>query len=231
MTARRVFATCSLPLAQIKAVRQASGVSVNDVVLGVVAGALRAWLDARGEYPSGPLIAGVPVGTDSGGDVRLGGNRVSNLFTSLCTDIADPLERLHAISRVTAEAKIVQRTLGEDMLADWVQFTPPAPFNAAMRAYSRLRAASWHRPPFNVIVSNVPGPREQVTLGGAALLDLYSVGPILGGIGLNVTAWSYTDRMNFSLLSCPDLLADLRPLADEFAPALDELTRRTEVAT
>lgn len=229
ISARRLFATCSLPLEAIKAVRKAAAVSVNDVVLAVVAGALRSWLDARGEHRSGPLIAGVPVGThDPAAEPRLGGNQVSNLFTSLGTDIADPVQRLAEISRVTAEAKIVQRTLGPDMLADWVQFTPPGPFSLAMRAYSRLHAASWHRPPFNVIVSNVPGPREPVTIGGAALSDLYSVGPILEGIGLNVTAWSYVGSMNFSLLTCPELLADLRPLADGFAPALEELLTATE---
>ena len=229
ITARRVFATCTLALGEIRAVAKGFGVSVNDVVLAVVAGALRAWMDARGEHPSGPLIAGVPVGADPpGGPPRLVGNNVSNLFTSLATDVDDPRERLRIIHEVTAEAKIVQRTLGPTMLADWVQFTPPAPFSAAMRLYSRLRAARLHPAPFNVIVSNVPGPREAVTIAGTPLRDLYSVGPILEGVGLNVTAWSYTDRMNFALLSCPDLLPDLRALADAFAPALEELVRSRE---
>ena len=229
ITARRVFATCTLALGEIRAVAKGFGVSVNDVVLAVVAGALRAWMDARGEHPSGPLIAGVPVGADPpGAPPRLVGNNVSNLFTSLATDVDDPRERLRIIHEVTAEAKIVQRTLGPTMLADWVQFTPPAPFSAAMRLYSRLRAARLHPAPFNVIVSNVPGPREAVTIAGTPLRDLYSVGPILEGVGLNVTAWSYTDRMNFSLLSCPDLLPDLRALADAFAPALEELVRSRE---
>ena len=85
-----------VPLAEIKEVRRRHGVSVNDVVLAVVAGALRAWLDARGERPSRPLVAGVPVGTDApGSGPRLGGNRVSNLFTSLATDVDDPHQRLH----------------------------------------------------------------------------------------------------------------------------------------
>ena len=109
------------------------------------------------------------------------------------------------------------------MLVDWVQFTPPAPFSALLRRYSASGTASRHAPPFNVIVSNVRGPAEPVTIAGAALRDLYSVGPILEGIGLNVTAWSYVDRLNVSLLSCPDLLPDLAPLVAELRPALDEL--------
>jgi diacylglycerol O-acyltransferase len=172
------------------------------------------------------LLAGVPISSDKPeDDVRLSGNKVSNLFTSLATDVDDPHERLRTISRVTAEAKIVQRTLGPNMLVDWVQFSPPGPLSAAMRAYSNRRAAARHRPPFNVIVSNVRGPADEVTIAGATLTDLFSVGPILEGIGLNVTAWSYVDRLNISLLSCPDLISDLAPLVAEIRPALDELRK------
>ncbi|MEJ7834314.1 MAG: wax ester/triacylglycerol synthase family O-acyltransferase [Nocardioides sp.] len=224
LTARRGFATCTLPMNEIKDVRRQHGVSVNDVVLAIVAGALREWMEERGELPRSPLTAGVPVGTDlPGAPVRLTGNRVSNLFTTLATDVDEPGKRLAEIARVTAESKAVQRTLGHDMLTDWVQYTPPAPFTAAMRLYSRTRAASMHPAPFNVVVSNVPGLRETAEFSGTALDDFFSVGPILEGIGLNVTVWSYADRMNFSLLSCPDLLADLGPLVARFGPALDAL--------
>ena len=86
-----------------------------------------------------------------------------------------------------------------------------------------MRGAALHNPPFNVVVSNVRGPGESVTIADARLVDLFSVGPILEGIGLNVTAWSYDGRLNFSLLGCPDLVEDLRPIADGLAPALAEL--------
>jgi diacylglycerol O-acyltransferase len=222
---RRSFATVALPLDELKAARHAHGVTLNDVVLGVVSGALRRWLTTLGERPTSSLTAGVPVGTDPpGGPPRLEGNRLSNMFTTLATDVDDPHERLLTISRVTDAAKLVHSTLGPDMFIDWVQFTPPAPFGAVMRLYSRVRAASWHPAPFNVVVSNVAGPREELWLGDSRLVDLFSVGPILEGIGLNVTGWSYQDRMNFSVLSCPDLVPDLAPLVAEFAPALRELT-------
>jgi diacylglycerol O-acyltransferase / wax synthase len=224
LTAKRSFTTASLPLAEIKEVRSCHGVSVNDVVLAVVAGALRLWLDDRGELPERALVAGVPVATDPpGSGPRLGGNRVSNLFTSLATDVKDPHARLHRISRTTSASKVVQQTLGPRMLIDWVQFAPPAPLSAAMRLYSRTRAASHHPAAQNLVVSNVPGPREHVTIGGTRLDDLFSVGPILEGTGLNVTAWSYVDRMNLSLLGCPSLVDDLASLADRLRPALDEL--------
>lgn len=229
LTPRRSFGTVTLPLADVKAARTAHpGATLNDVVLAIVGGAMRAWLDERGEHPSAPLMAGVPTATDPAGAVpRLHGNRVSNLFTSLATDVDDPHERLRAISRITVHSKEIQRQLGPQMLTEWTQFTPPAPFSAFMRLYSRLRAASWHAAPFNVIVSNVPGPREPAHIGAAELADLFSVGPILEGIGLNVTVWSYVDRMNFSLLTCPDLIDDLAPLTAHFRPALDALLAPT----
>lgn len=224
LTPRRSFATAALPLGELRQVRQAHDVTLNDVVLAVVSGALRRWMGLHGERPSAALVAGVPVGTDDPeAPPRLGGNRVSNLFTSLATDVDDPVERLRTISRTTTESKVVQRTLGPTMLVDWVQFTPPAPFSAALRHYSRAGTAARHAPPFNVVVSNVRGPGEPVTIADARLCDLWSVGPILEGIGLNVTAWSYVDRLNVSLLSCPDLVADLPELTAQLRPALDEL--------
>lgn len=228
LASRRNFATCTLSLTDLKTAKNAHGVTLNDVVLGVVSGALRRWLTSRGELPAKSLTAGVPVGVDPPGQPpRLSGNRVSNMFTTLATDVADPHERLRTISRVTDAAKLQQRTLGPNILIDWTQFTPPAPFAVVMKLYSSLGAASWHPAPFNVVVSNVAGPREELMLGDSRLVDLFSVGPILEGIGLNVTAWSYQDRMNFTLLSCPDLIPDLAPLIDEFAPALAELTKET----
>jgi WS/DGAT/MGAT family acyltransferase len=228
ISSRRSFATASLSIAEVRAVRKATGVSFNDVVLGIVSGAMVAWLEEQGEHPASSLTAGIPVATDrTGGEPRLAGNRVSNMFTSLCTDVKDPVERLHAISQVTAQAKVMQETLGLKMLEDWVQYTPPAVFSLFMRAYSRLGGADHHRAPFNVVVSNVPGPTSPVFVGAARLTDLYSVGPILEGIGLNITVWSYLDRLNFSALACPDTLPDLPGLVKHLAPALAELTAAT----
>lgn len=225
----RSFATVTLPLAELKRVRaQHHGVdhpvTLNDVVLAITSGALRRWMADHDERPSSSLLAGVPVSADERDAVpRLGGNRVSNLFTTLATDIDDPTDRLRQIADTTSHAKRIQAQLGTSILADWSQFTPPRPFAAAVRAYSRIRAASWHPAAFSAIVSNVPGPREPAAVGGARLADLFSVGPLVDGIGLNVTVWSYVDRMNFSLLACPDLLPDVHVLASYFPDALAEL--------
>lgn len=225
LTPLRSFATVTLPLAELKRIRaQHDGVTLNDIVLATVSGALRRWMADHDEHPSSSLLAGVPVSADERDAVpRLGGNRVSNLFTTLATDIDEPVARLRKISETTVHAKRLQAQMGASILADWSQFTPPRPFAAAVGAYSRLHAASWHPAAFSAIVSNVPGPREPATVGGARLADLFSVGPLADGIGLNVTVWSYVDRMNFSLLACPDLLPDVQVLASYFPAALTEL--------
>jgi diacylglycerol O-acyltransferase len=232
LTPRRSFATVTLPVADLKSVRtkheSIGGLTLNDVVLAVTSGALRRWLDAHGEHPDGSLVAGVPVGMDAGGaELRLTGNNVSNMFTTLATDVDDPTERLRVISATAKHAKAMNQHLGTS-LAEWSQFTPPAPVAAFMRAYSRHRGARFHAAPFSAIVSNVPGPRERLKVGGAHLSDVYSVGPLVEGIGLNVTVWSYVDRMNFSLLACPDLLPDVEVLASYFPAALAELLGEPE---
>ena len=230
LTPRRSFATVTLPLADLKEVRSRyddlGPITLNDVVLAVTSGALRRWLDLHGERPRTSLTAGVPVGLDPrDSDPRLFGNNVSNLFTTLATDVEDPAERLRVIAETARRAKEVNQRLGSS-LVEWSQFTPPAPVAALVRAYSRYRGARFHSPPFSAIVSNVPGPRERVKIGGAHLADVFSVGPLVEGIGLNVTVWSYVDRMNFSLLACPDLLPDVEVLAGLLPAALDELLGR-----
>ncbi len=229
LTPRRSFATVTLRLADLKEVRREHDVTLNDVVLALTAGALRRWMDEHGEQPSVSLTAGVPVGLDAvGSDPRLQGNNVSNLFTTLATDVSDPVERLHRISRTAGHAKEMNRRLGSQMLADWNQFAPPSLIALGTRLYSRFRAARFHPAAFSAIVSNVPGPRELISIGGARLTDIFSVGPLVDGIGLNVTVWSYVDRMNFSLLACPDLLPDVEVLASYFPAALAELRGEPE---
>ena len=224
LTPRRSFATATMPLDDLRAVKAAAGATVNDVLLCLVAGALRSYLLARDELPAVPLVAGVPVSTDRPEEVRrLGGNKVSNLFTALPTHLDDPLARLAAVHEVTAAAKEVHNLLGVDMLADWVEFTPPRPYAYLARQYSRFRIADRHRPPINVVVSNVPGPRSPLYVAGARLESIYSVGPVLEGIGLNITAWSYLDQVHVSAIACRDVIPDLPEILSSMAAALAEL--------
>ncbi|MEY2447866.1 MAG: diacylglycerol O-acyltransferase / wax synthase [Acidimicrobiaceae bacterium] len=224
LTAHRSFATSTLALADLKEAKTAFGVSINDIVLAMVAGSLRSWLDKRGALPDRALVAGVPVSTDDPDAIRrLGGNKVSNMFTTLATDVEDPVERLRAIHDVTSAAKEMHNILGADMLADWSEYTPPKPYSWFMRQYSRYGLAEKHRPPINLVVSNVPGPRDPLYVAGARMEGIYSVGPILEGIGLNVTVWSYCDQLNVGVIACREHITDPHEITDGMAAALDEL--------
>ncbi len=229
LTPHRTFTMSTLPLGDVKTVKHAFDATVNDVILAVVAGALRRYLLERGELPDKPLVAGVPVSTTAEPD-RLGGNKVSNMFTALRTDIEHPVERLQAIHDVTKAAKEFHNVLGTEMLRDWSEITPPRPFAWFMRNYSRRALAARHRPPINLIVSNVPGPPMPLTIADARIVALYSMGPILEGIGLNVTVWSYVDSMNFGLVACPEFAPDLWALTDALGDELAVLVKKAEAA-
>jgi WS/DGAT/MGAT family acyltransferase len=208
LSPRRAFASTALSLADVRAVKDAFGVTVNDVVLSLVGGALRSYLEERGERPMRPLVAEVPVAIDAPGERRLAGNRLSNIFTSLCTDVADPVRRIGAVHEAMQTAKRLHDVLGRDLYESWTRFFPPRPFSWTMRAYSRWNLADHHPPPINVIVSSVPGPRTRLEWPGGTLQALYSVGPLVEGTALNVTAWSYVDRLCVGVLTCPDLVPD-----------------------
>jgi diacylglycerol O-acyltransferase len=150
---------------------------------------------------------------------------VSNLFTSIPTDVADPIERVHTVHRMMQGAKEVHNALGAEMLSAWTELTPPRPFAAFMRFYSRRELASRHRPPINVVISNVPGPKAPLDIAGARLVSIYSMGPILEGIGLNITVWSYCGSLNFGIVSCRELMPDLWRLTDYIHDALEELKK------
>ena len=221
--ADRVFATIGLPFDELKAIRTTTGVSFNDVVMAVIDGAMVRWMKDQGHTMQRPLLAAVPVSADEKGTIRLSGNRLSSLLTSLATNVDDPQERLRRIAAAADQAKKVQSTLGADLMERWVQFTPPGPFGVFMRLYSRLQLADRQPPAVNMVISNVPGPREPLYIAGAKLVDFFSVGPVLEGMPLNITAWSYRDRMNFAILASPRTCTDIRSLAGYLKNSLDEL--------
>ena len=221
---RRIYASTSLPLDAVRRAKDAHGATLNDVVLALCAGAVRRTLVAAGELPAGPLSASIPVAADaSGAPVRLAGNRVAYLMTALRTDLADPAERLRATRAVTLEAKLQLELLGREAMAEWMDYLPPLPYTWMRRLQARLRLADAHRPASNLVVSNVPGPREPLYWSGSPLRELYSVGPLSEGIGLNLTVWSYCDRLYVGALACHEQLPELPELVDSLHAELAAL--------
>jgi WS/DGAT/MGAT family acyltransferase len=229
ITPRRSFAFTSVSLPTVKAVKNAVGATVNDVVLALCAGALRRYLDDHDEHPDGPLVAMVPVSVRSDDEKDAMGNRVSSTFTSLATDVDDPVERLEVIHACMAEVKVQQQAIGADTLGDWAEFAAPALAGRAARLYSRTRMADRHRPLFNVTISNVPGPAFPLYSIGARMVSNFPVGPIMDGGGLNMTVMSYLDQLDFGLQACPDVLPDVWSLAEGLQQALDELVEATGI--
>jgi diacylglycerol O-acyltransferase / wax synthase len=229
ITPTRSYAYTSLDLPTVKAVKNAVGCTVNDLMLGLCGGALRDYLADRGEVPDGPLVAMVPMSVRSDDQRDAMGNQVSSMLTSLATDVDDPIDRLKVIHEVMVHAKEQQKAIGADTLQEWSEFAAPALLGRAARLYSRMKWADSHRPLFNVTISNVPGPPFPLYSAGARLLANYPVGPIFDGAGINMTVMSYLDQLDFGLLACPDVLDDVWALADGLHASLAELVEATGV--
>jgi WS/DGAT/MGAT family acyltransferase len=201
-------------------------VTVNDVVLALCAGTLRRYLAGHGELPAQPLMAVCPISVrDATPSTKPSSNRVSAMFTSLATDVADPLERLRAIQSVTRGAKEEHNAIGADMLQNWAEFAAPTMFSLAARLYARMKLADKHRPVHNLVISNVPGPPFPLYLAGAELVAAYPMGPVFEGAGLNITVLSYMGSLDFGFNAAANAVPDLWDLASCVEPAFEELLR------
>lgn len=225
LSAQRTFAVTDLAMADIAEVKSAHGVTVNDVFLAVCAGALRRHLGAPAMRRGG-LVAGVPVGVP-GEATRLSGNRLDHMVVALRSDLDDPVERLAAIARSVKAAKAERAALGPGLFEDRAGHTSPRLYPTVIRLWASTHLADHLRPPLNLIASNVAGPRTPLELEGGLVTELWSVGPILEGIGLNLTAWSYDGVLRVSALGCPESLPD--PWA--FTRALDDAMAELLAAT
>ena len=226
ITARRSFGMSEVSLDDVKEVRVALGGTVNDIVLAVCAGALRAYLDEKGALPTDAgLVAMCPISVRSDADKSAMGNQVSSMLVSLATDIDDPVERLAVIKAGTTQAKEQANAIGANTLMDWAEFAAPAVANTAMRLYSRMKVADRHRPLYNTTISNVPGPQFPLYMAGARLVGFYPMGPLNDGAGLNMTLISYLGTIHFGLVACPDLIPDVDHLAALMPEALEELRK------
>ncbi|MFL6241860.1 MAG: WS/DGAT/MGAT family O-acyltransferase [Acidimicrobiia bacterium] len=223
ITPHRRIALASAPLESVKHIKNAVGVTVNDVVLSVCGGALRRYLTGRGELPDRSLVAAVPISVREDDDV--GGNRISAMFVSLGTDTPDPVQRLRQVSEASRAAKEEHATVGDDLFPDLGEFGASQLLGAGAHLYSRFGLASRHRPVMNAIVSNVPGPSFPLYFAGAKLLALYPLGPVYDGVGLNITVLSYLDSIGFGFVTCAEVAPDLDALADAVNDSLQELEK------
>jgi WS/DGAT/MGAT family acyltransferase len=217
----RRFAYGRISLDRVKALKSELGITVNDVVVALCASAVREWLRERDELPREPLVAMVPVSVRTEEERGAFGNRISAMIVPIPTNVADPRRRLQRTHELLRAAKGTFAALPASLLTDATAFIPPAVAARAARMTVELLGRT--RPPVNLVISNVPGPRNPLFLAGARLESLVPVSVVIDGVGLNMTVMSYRDGMDVGVVTDRDQIADAWPLVRGVQDALDEM--------
>ncbi|WP_432872641.1 WS/DGAT/MGAT family O-acyltransferase [Microbispora rosea] len=217
----RRFAFGQLPLDEVKRIKNAFGVTVNDVVMAMCATAMRRWLAKRDELPRQPLVAGIPVSTRGQAANGTVANEVLLTMTSLPTDVADPSERLLSVNRSMGLLKERLAAAPAAWLLEFSQAMPAA--LSALAARSAFRIASRTGAAMNLMISNVPGPQTPLYVGGARVTALYPMSVItdVSG-GINITVFSYDGRLDFGIVTDRDMVPDVWDLIDYLRDSLAE---------
>ncbi|OYX39670.1 wax ester/triacylglycerol synthase family O-acyltransferase [Sphingomonas sp. 32-62-10] len=227
VAAHRVFDAAPFPLKDIRAIKDAvPGATVNDVILAIVGGGLRGYLEAKGELPAESLTAMAPISVRAEGEKAALGNLVSAMVVGLGTHIADPLERLAHVHAEAANSKAMTGAVGARTLTDYSQLIPSGLAGLAARLYTRVGAANAHAPVFNCVVTNVPGSRVPLYFCGAKMVAMYGLGPVFDSMGLINTIYSYTDTIAISF-TCDRVMM---PDPDAYAASLREAFEALKVA-
>ncbi len=223
----RRFVFGQLALDEVKEVKNAHGVTVNDVVVAICAGAVRRWLISHTELPADPLVAQIPVSVRSEEQAGTYGNRIMLMSAPLLTNVVDPLDRLQQTHQALASMKKRHRAMPANLLQDVNHFVPPAVFARAARATFTMASSQRGRPTWNLVISNVPGPQFPLYCAGAELKANYPVSVVTDGMGLNITVMSYRGHMDIGIVTDRDQIPDAWRLIEFLDDALDELKATT----
>lgn len=218
ITPQRRVATQSFELARLRALAVGTGGTLNDVLLALCAGGLRRYLKELGQLPEQALVASMPVSVRTGDEADTKGNALSFVFANLATDVDDVGARIEAIKRSTEQAKHHLNGIPRSVL-DLYTTLMMGPFIATQL----IGAGAVGRPMFNVLISNVPGPKDTLYYNGAAVLSIYPVSVLQSGQVLNITALSYDGNLNIAFTACGTAMPSVQRLALYCADALAEL--------
>jgi WS/DGAT/MGAT family acyltransferase len=224
ISGRRTTAFATTPLLEVKAIKNHFGVTVNDVVMTIIAGGMRNWLARHDDLPAEPLAAMVPISVrapDQGGAF---GNRIAMMIPPVFTDEPDAERRLRRTHDAMRAAKERHQAVPATLLQDANHFIPPVLLARAARA-TALVATSPRRSvaAANVLISNIPGARERQYLAGAELQAHFPLSAIFHGLGLNVTVVSYCDQVDWGVAGDPEQIDDAWGLIEEIVAAQAEL--------
>ncbi len=225
LSAHRRWAYGDIDFARVKAVKDAFGTTVNDVVLTITSGAVRRWLVDRAALPERSLQAMVPISIRTAGQEGDIGNRVSAMISPIGTHLDDPVERLAFVHETMAIAKETHNAVPATILSDVAQFAPPAVAARAARVVFDNGLAGRFTP-FNLVISNIPGPQVPLYLAGARLEGHYPLSTIVDGSALNITLNSYLGRLCFGIITDRELVDDVWVLLDGIDKELAELEAR-----
>jgi WS/DGAT/MGAT family acyltransferase len=215
----RRFDWMAMDLAEVKAVRKALGGSLNDVVLTVVTGAVRRFLERRGIRPHGlDFRVMAPVSVRAADESGALGNRVSAWIVPLPLGEDDPAEQLTAIAAHTAELKESKSAVGAEVLTQVAEWTPSQLLALGARNATRLL-------PFNLVVTNVPGPQIPMYMAGARMTETYPHVPLADNLGLGIALLSYAGRIHWGFNADWDVVPDLDCFVADTQEALAELLR------
>ncbi len=224
ISARRTWGTAILSFDRVNSLRKKSGGSVNDIIVAICAGAIRKYLLEKEKLPLQPLVANVPISIRSENDTSTG-NKIANMMIQLATHIEDPLERLEYIMEQTMLGKSRHKTMGAKTLSKMADAVPFGLANLAAGLYSKYNIKDLHRPPFNVTITNVPGPRSLLYLNGHKVVSMFGLTPVVDGFGLIIAAFSYNGQLTITATSDAKTMPD----ADKFARYLRDAANELEL--
>lgn len=210
---QRAFGAQSLPLYDVIGLAKKTGATLNDVVLAICGGALRRYLEQHKELPKDSLVAAVPVSLRELGDTS-NTNQVASMNCEIATDVSDPVERLGAVNEASVRAKKQLAAVKDIIPTDYSFFGAPILVTAMAQMASNTDIVNYLPAPFNVAISNVPGPRRPMYFAGSKVITYFPVSIPAHGCALNITLQSYVDRLDFGLVACKIAVPDVQDIAD-----------------
>ncbi len=224
ITGRRAVDTCFFNLQDVKAIKNAvAGATINDVVITIISGAMRRYLLEKDDLPEESLVCGAPISTRTDDNASTGGNHVGMMTVTMCTDIEDSLERLKQVQIETRSSKEYSQAVGAGSMLELSESIPPLLMTLGIRAALQLQLLTDGSLPMNTTISNVPGSRVPLYLGGAKLVKSTAFAPVSNGMGLVHTILSHEDGLSISVAACREMMPDPAFYADCINTEFNEL--------